>query len=61
MKLEIVRLTLGPLLNNVYLLGDHETDQAVVIDPSFESQAVLDRAISGRMATERNLVNARPF
>ena len=44
MKLEIVSLTLGPLPNNVYLLGDNATGNAVVIDPSFESQAVLDRA-----------------
>jgi hydroxyacylglutathione hydrolase len=44
MTLEIVSLTLGPLPNNVYLLGDNATGNAVVIDPSFESQAVLDRA-----------------
>ncbi len=44
MKLKLVRLTLGPLPNNVYLLGDQTTGNAVVIDPSFESQAVLDRA-----------------
>ncbi|MFU8826477.1 MAG: MBL fold metallo-hydrolase [Brevefilum sp.] len=44
MRLEIIRLTLGPLPNNVYLLGDHASGDAVVIDPSFEGQAVLDRA-----------------
>jgi len=44
MMLEVVSLTLGPLPNNVYLLGDNATGDAVVIDPSFESQAVLDRA-----------------
>jgi len=44
MKLKIVSLTLGPLPNNVYLLGDDAARKAVVIDPSFESQAVLDRA-----------------
>ena len=44
MTLEIVRLTLGPLPNNVYLLGDTATSDAVVIDPSYEGQAVLDRA-----------------
>jgi len=36
MKLEIVRLVLGPLQNNVYLLADQETAEAVIIDPSFE-------------------------
>jgi glyoxylase-like metal-dependent hydrolase (beta-lactamase superfamily II) len=44
MKFKVIRLTLGPLPNNVYLLGDREAGQAVVIDPSFESRAVLDRA-----------------
>jgi hydroxyacylglutathione hydrolase len=44
MTLEIIRLTLGPLPNNVYLLGDTVTGDAVVIDPSYEAQAVLDRA-----------------
>jgi hydroxyacylglutathione hydrolase len=44
MTLEIIRLTLGPLPNNVYLLGDMASGDAVVIDPSFEVQAVLDRA-----------------
>jgi len=43
MTLEIIRLTLGPLDNNVYLLGEVETGKAVVIDPSLESQAVLDQ------------------
>lgn len=44
MTLEIIRLTLGPLPNNVYLLGDQISGDAVVIDPSFDSQAVLAQA-----------------
>jgi glyoxylase-like metal-dependent hydrolase (beta-lactamase superfamily II) len=44
MRLEIICLTLGPLPNNVYLLGDHASGDAVVIDPSFESQAILEQA-----------------
>ncbi|NLN70462.1 MAG: MBL fold metallo-hydrolase [Chloroflexi bacterium] len=44
MTLEIIHLILGPLGNNVYLLGDHTSGDAVVIDPSFESRAVLDQA-----------------
>ena len=40
----MLRLTLGPLLNNVYILGDGGTRDAVVIDPGFDSQAVLARA-----------------
>lgn len=41
MKLDVEKMTLGPLGNNVYLLGDHESKEAVVIDPSYDGQAVL--------------------
>ena len=44
MNLEFIRLTLGPLPNNVYLLGDVETGDAVVIDPSYDSRFILARA-----------------
>jgi hydroxyacylglutathione hydrolase len=33
---------LGPLGNNTYLLKDHETGTAVIVDPSFECSSVLD-------------------
>lgn len=39
MALEIVRLVLGPMENNTYLLAD--SGKAVVIDPSFDSETVL--------------------
>jgi len=42
MALIVLPFTLGPLENNVYLLADPENGDAVVIDPSFDSQAVLD-------------------
>jgi len=44
MNLEFAHLTLGPLQNNVYLLGDHDSGDAVVIDPSFEIEGVLEHA-----------------
>jgi glyoxylase-like metal-dependent hydrolase (beta-lactamase superfamily II) len=44
MNLKFYRMTLGPLPNNVYLLGDQDTGDAVVIDPGFESQVVLRKA-----------------
>jgi len=44
MRIEYVRMTLGPLPNNVHLLGDHDSGDAVVIDPSYDSQFVLERA-----------------
>ena len=43
MKLEFVRLTLGPLPNNVYLLGDADSGDAVVIDPSYDSRFIFTR------------------
>lgn len=42
--LKIIRLTLGPMPNNVYLLGDDEIGDAVVIDPSFDSNRILVKA-----------------
>jgi hydroxyacylglutathione hydrolase len=44
MALEIVMLQLGPMENNTYLVADPETCHAVVIDPSFESEIVLEEA-----------------
>jgi glyoxylase-like metal-dependent hydrolase (beta-lactamase superfamily II) len=41
--LKVMTLTLGPMPNNVYILGDSESSDAVVIDPSFESGVVLSR------------------
>jgi len=41
--LKVVRLILGPLPNNVYLLVNNNNGAAVVIDPSFDSQFVLAR------------------
>jgi hydroxyacylglutathione hydrolase len=42
MSLIIVPFTLGPLENNVYLVANPETDEAAVIDPSFDSEVILD-------------------
>lgn len=44
MKIEFVQFTLGPMRNNVYLLGDNVSKKAVVIDPSFGSEALLKYA-----------------
>ncbi|HEX2980641.1 MAG TPA: MBL fold metallo-hydrolase [Anaerolineaceae bacterium] len=46
MGLEIETFVLGPIDNNTYLLADTDTRQAVLIDPSFESDIVLERARS---------------
>ncbi|HVP20572.1 MAG TPA: MBL fold metallo-hydrolase [Anaerolineaceae bacterium] len=37
-----IQFVLGPLENNTYLVVDSDTGEAVVIDPSFDSQVVID-------------------
>ncbi len=44
MPLSIVPFVLGPLENNTYLLGDSQTSLAAVVDPSFDSELVLEEA-----------------
>jgi hydroxyacylglutathione hydrolase len=44
---ERVRLTVGPLETNCYLLGDREGGQAAVIDPGDETWRILDE-LAGR-------------
>jgi glyoxylase-like metal-dependent hydrolase (beta-lactamase superfamily II) len=41
MKLDVLQLTLGPMGNNVYILGDHVSKDAVVIDPSYGADVVM--------------------
>ncbi|MFZ3071196.1 MAG: MBL fold metallo-hydrolase [Anaerolineaceae bacterium] len=41
MGLSIVRMVLGPLQNNVYLLANEESQDVVIIDPSFEPEKQL--------------------
>ncbi len=50
MKIEMEKLTLGSLSNNVYLLGDRDSGDAVVIDPSFDGKVVL------KFAEEKNWI-----
>ncbi len=44
MPLEIVTFELGEMANNTYLAADPGAGQAVVIDPSFDSEIVLEEA-----------------
>jgi glyoxylase-like metal-dependent hydrolase (beta-lactamase superfamily II) len=41
MALEILSLQLGPMENNTYVAADVSSGQAVVIDPSFDSEVIL--------------------
>ncbi len=44
MSLEIVRLTLGPLQTNAYLVADGAGGEAAVIDPAWDGSAILAEA-----------------
>ena len=44
MSLEIVTLTLGPVETNAYLIADSETNVAIVIDPAWDGEKILDAA-----------------
>ena len=44
--LEIVAFTLGPVQTNTYLLGDSDTGEAIVIDPAWDGDLILDEAKS---------------
>ena len=43
--LEIVPFTLGPAVTNAYLVADSETKEAVVIDPAWDGQIILEAAV----------------
>jgi hydroxyacylglutathione hydrolase len=42
--LEIVPFTLGPAVTNAYLVADSETKEAVVIDPAWDGEIILEAA-----------------
>lgn len=44
MSLVVVTLQLGLMENNSYLIADPETRQAAVVDPSFDSENLLEEA-----------------
>jgi len=44
MTLKIIPFTLGPMDNNTFLVGDESAGKAVIIDPSFESELVVEKA-----------------
>lgn len=44
--LELTRMVLGPLQNNVVIIADRESGDAVVIDPSFNPAAVHARLVA---------------
>ena len=47
--LEIFTFPLGPLSNNTYLLVDDVSQEAVLVDPSFESHLIAEKIISEKL------------
>ena len=44
MAIEIKRLTLGPVSTNAYIVGDTDTNEALLIDPVDEADTLLQAA-----------------
>jgi hydroxyacylglutathione hydrolase len=42
MSLSIITNVLGPLENNTYVVADSDSSEAAIIDPSFESETILE-------------------
>ena len=42
--LEIIPLVLGPVGTNAYLVGEVESQQAVVIDPAWDGEFIVEAA-----------------
>ena len=44
MPLEIISLTLGPVVTNAYLIADDSSGEAAVIDPAWDGHLILEAA-----------------
>jgi len=42
--LEIIPLVLGPVMTNTYLVGDPQSQSAVVVDPAWDGELILEEA-----------------
>jgi hydroxyacylglutathione hydrolase len=50
MSLELLKFVLGPLENNSYLLFDSSSNKAVVIDPSYDCQPIIEAIQSQKLS-----------
>lgn len=55
MAIEIVKMTLGPIQTNCYIVGDTDSGDAVVIDPG-DSAALILRSVEQREWTVRHIL-----
>ncbi len=52
MPLQIKEFSLGQLQNNTFVIFDEATKQAIIVDPSFQNQPVLDFVKENSLAVE---------
>jgi hydroxyacylglutathione hydrolase len=55
-SLYLKQMLLGPMQNYVYLIGDRETRRAVVIDPAWEIDRILEQLAADDMTLEAALI-----
>ncbi len=60
-ELNIRTFILGPLGNNSYLIWDSSTNDAAVIDPSFEPEPILQEIEDNQLNLRYHPPDARPF
>jgi glyoxylase-like metal-dependent hydrolase (beta-lactamase superfamily II) len=60
-KAFIKQLAVGPMLNLAYLLGDERAGVCAVIDPGWDSKAILDAAGSNGLRIEKVLLTHAHF
>ncbi len=59
--LEIVRMTLGPVATNAYLVADSDSREAAVIDPAWNGDRIVAEAGRRGWRISQYLVDARPL
>ncbi len=59
--IEVVTFTLGPIENNTYLISDPASRDAVVIDPSFNIQGVLEQITEQKLRVKYILLTHAHF
>jgi len=56
-KMLVQQLTIGPMMNFVYLIGCRETAKAAVVDPAWDAQAIIRKAKELNLKIEHILLS----
>lgn len=60
-RLYVKQIEVGPMQNYMYILGDRQAQEAVVVDPAWEVDRVLKVAAADRMKVSKALVTHTHF